>query len=456
MHIVKSARQTLLIIIILMLAPGGQRTVHAVVANDLIADVVAKVLPAVVRIITVRPLKGKHNEPATNKLGTAWSHYTATSIGSGFFIDPSGFVATNKHVIERGSVLLVVTSDGIFHEAKIVGMTANADMALLKIEPQGNVPFIVLGDSDKMRVGDPVIAIGSPFGLYNSVTTGIISAVNRDMMESPFDDYFQTDAATNQGNSGGPLLNLAGEAIGMNSVIITPGPGWVGLTFALPSNGLKFVFGRLMKTGEIKAGMLPIHTQEVGWLLMRAFNTPGLEGALVSAVDDEDGTMLHGQISPGDMVLSFNGEKVLDPRDLARKAAQTPIGSDATLEIYRAGERKIVHVTIQAWPEEKPDQPVGGPQLKIGMELALGQRKTGEPAVVVASVDPAGTAADSGILKGDIVLQVQQTLVSDSAQASRLLEEQLSQKSPFAAILIERDKRRIWVPIVLADQAFHH
>ena len=293
-----------------------------------------------------------------------------------------------------------------------------------------------------------MIAIGSPFGFDNSVTAGIISASNRNIMESPFDDYFQTDAAINHGNSGGPLFNLAGEVVGMNSVIYAPGTGSVGLGFAIPSNDLNFVFGRLMKTGEISAGMLPIHTQQVTWLLKLALNTPGLQGALVVSVEDGDKAMLHGRILPGDVILTFNGHKVWDPRDLARQAAQAPIGSSATLQLYRAGVSQTVHVTIQEWPEAKPVVLHDDDHQRLGLELASGKDQNATPIVTVASVDPAGSAADSGIQKGDVIVEVQQTPVSQPDQAMRIFRAQTSKDQHFVAVLVRRpDKKLSWIPI---------
>ncbi|MDR3530142.1 MAG: trypsin-like peptidase domain-containing protein [Rhodopila sp.] len=400
-------------------------------------------------MVTVEPPKPEESKPETKVVGAAEPQWATTSFGSGFIIDPSGFVATNKHVIDKATSIFVVTAEGIRYQATIVGMPAKADIALLKIDAGRNLPFLSFADSDKVRVGDTVIAIGSQFGFDNSVTAGIISGVNRDIMESPFDDYFQTDAATNHGNSGGPLLNLAGEVIGMNSVIITPDKGWVGLTFAVPSNNLHFVFDRLMKTGEIRAGMLPIDTQQVSWMLEQALGTPGLEGALVSEVKDKDDMMLGGKIKPGDVILSFNGQKIRDPRDLARKTAKAPIGSDAVLELFRGGQREVVHVTVQAWPEVKPAS--GSDPRKLGLELTAGRRENGEPVVTVASVDPKGTAADSGIQKGDLIIEVQQTPVSEPDQASRLLGAQSPETQRFAAVLVERGKKRMWIPVAVPD-----
>jgi serine protease Do len=422
---------------------------------DMIAVVVAKVSSSVVRIIAVRPPVSE--APAAAKVASAPApdNHASTAdndmfaIGSGFIINPSGFIATNKHVVADSTAVFVVTAEGVRYPATIVGMTDKADMALLRISVGHDLPSLPFSDSDKMLVGDPVIAIGSPFGFDNSVTAGILSAVNRDIMESPFDDYFQTDAAINHGNSGGPLFNLAGEVIGMNSVIFAPGTGSVGLGFALPSNDLRFVFDRLMKTGEIRAGMLPIHTQQVSWMLEQALGAPSLNGALVSAVMDDGDAMLHGKIRAGDIILTFNGEKVWDPRDLARKAARAPIGSDAVLQIDRGGVQETVHVTIQAWPEAKIPAAPEGMHKKLGLDLIGEQRDGGKALVVVSAVDPTGTAADSGIQKGDIILEVQRVPVTAPDQALRVFQAQSFVNHPYAAVLVERDNKRSWMPMAL-------
>ena len=430
-------------------------TVSVAAANadaDPIAAVVSKVSPAVVRIITVRIAKPADEKPGPQVAKAAATDQTTTATGSGFIIDPSGFVATNKHVVEDAAALFVESADGVRYKASVVGMPGKADMALIRIASSRALPFVAFGDSDKVRVGDTVIAIGSPFGFDNSVTAGIISAVNRDIMESPFDDYLQTDAAINHGNSGGPLFNTAGEVIGMNSVIFAPGTGSIGLGFAIPSNDLEFVFGRLMKTGEIDAGMLPIYTQQVTWMLKLALDAPDLQGALVSSVHDDGGKMMQGKIKPGDIILSFNGEKVWDPRDLARKAAKAPIGSDAALEICQQGVHETVHVTIRQWPEAKPVVLRDDAQRKLGLQLASAPGDKGAPVVTVASVDPMGTAADSGVQKGDVIVEIQQTAITEPDQAMRMFAEQSSKHHHFAAVLVERDKKLSWMPLAVPYQ----
>ena len=190
-------------------------------------------------------------------------------------------------MIENAVAVFVATPDGIRYVARIIGMAGKADMALLKIDAAKDLPALPFGDSNVVRVGDAVIAIGSPFGFDDSVTAGIVSAVDRDITESPFDDYIQTDAPINHGSSGGPLLNLAGEVIGMNSVLFAPGDysGSAGVNFAIPSNDLRFVMDRLMVDGKVRAGMLPIRTQQVTWMIQQALGTPGLQGALVAGLE---------------------------------------------------------------------------------------------------------------------------------------------------------------------------
>jgi serine protease Do len=411
-----------------------------------IAEVLAKVNPAVVEVIVVRPKEQSDQQMAK---AVAASGRRATAIGSGFVIDPSGYIATNKHVIEDAVAVYVATPDGIRYQAKIVGMTAKADMALLKIDTAKDLPAVPFGDSNAVHVGDNVIAIGSPLGFDDSVTAGIVSAVNRDIMESPFDDYIQTDAPINHGNSSGPLFNLAGEVIGMNSVLFAPGmySGSAGLGFAIPSNDLEFVMDRLMVDGKVMAGMLPIRTQQVTWMIQQAIGTPGLQGALLAALEPGGDRMMDRKIKPGDVILSFNGQTVLDPRDLARKAARTPIGSDAALTIWRGRVQQMIHVKIQAWPEANPHLISELAPRAVGLQLASAQ----QGGVMISSVDPSGSAADSGIEKGDIVLQIQQEPVSDPDQALHILRALSAEKRGYAIMLVARNGDQTWIPIAIPD-----
>jgi serine protease Do len=450
--IVRWARHTAAIIPLACLILAGPSMAYAAGESESIADMVAKVAPAVVRVVTVRPRSAGDGSSGAQVASAASDVGTNTFNGSGFIIEPSGYIGTNKHVVEGATSVFVVTADGIRYPATVVGMPDKADIALLRIDAGGKqLPFVKLGDSDKVRVGNRVFAIGSPFGFDDTVTSGIISALNRDIMESPFDDYLQTDAPINHGNSGGPLFNMSGEVIGMTSVIFSPDPGSAGVGFAVPSNSLRFVFDRLMKTGEVKAGMLPIHTQPVTWMLQQALDAPDLQGALVTSIQDDAGKMLQGKVMAGDIIRSFNDQPVPDPRDLARQAAQAPIGSEAALELWRRGKTETVHVTIHAWPEAKPIVLNNNGPRTLGLQLASSRGENGQPIVTVASVDPDGSAADSGIQKGDIVAEVQQTPVTDPDSALRIFRERSSQKHHFAAVLAKRDNKSFWLSLAIPD-----
>jgi serine protease Do len=419
---------------------------------DPVAAMVARVSPAVVRVTTVRPQVQDADGQGGKVMTDAKTVGTYTAFGSGYIIDPSGYIGTNKHVVNGGISVFVATADGVRHPAKVVGLTEDADMALLKIDVgRQQLPYVKFGDFDKVRVGDKVVAIGSPFGFDNTATAGIVSALNRNIMESPFDDYLQTDAAINHGNSGGPLFNMAGEVVGMTSVIFSPDPASAGIGFAIPCSSLQFVFERLMKTGKINGSMLPIHTQQVTWMLQQALGAPDLLGAIVTSVQDEHGTMLQGKIKPGDVIRMFNGETVLDPRDLARKAVKTPIGSDATLEIWRSRVIETVHVTMQALPEAKPIVLDDDGPRTLGLELVSGQLDNGDRVVKVASVDPGGTAADSGIQKGDVIVEVQDKPVSEPDQALRVFWAESSLKHQFAAVLVQHQKNLAWMSLAIPE-----
>jgi serine protease Do len=417
-----------------------------------IAAMVAKVSPAVVRVITVRPMPPTNTAPGVKVANELSEGRTSTASGSGFIIDPSGYIGTNKHVVDGAISVFVVTAEGIRYPAQIVGMGYNFDMALLRINAGPKpLPYVRFGDSDQMRVGNRVFAIGSPFGFDSTVTSGIVSAVNRDITESPFDDYMQTDAAINHGNSGGPLLNMAGEVIGMTSVIFSPDPGSSGVGFAVPSNGIRFVFGHLMKTGKVNAGMLPIHTQQVTWMLQQALGVPDLRGALVTSVQDDQNAMLNRKIRAGDVIRAFNGAKILDPRDLARQAAHTEPGTDVVLDLYRGGVSETVHVTLQAWPEAQPVVLNDDGPRTLGLELAAVQGGDGKSNVTVVSVDPTGTAADSGIQKGDIIVEIQQTPVSDPVSALLMFGARSSLNRHFAAVLVRHDKKLSWLSLAVPE-----
>ncbi|MFL5283651.1 MAG: trypsin-like peptidase domain-containing protein [Rhodopila sp.] len=423
-------------------------------APGVIAGVVAKVQNSVMRIVVVHP--PDKPSPEEKQMAQAGDSRPVTRIGSGFVVDPDGLVATNRHVVENSLAIFVGTPDGGRYRAELVGVAPKADIALVRIHTGYKLPAITWGNSDKLRPGDTVIAIGSPFGFDNTVTSGIVSSVNRDIMESPFDDYIQTDAAINHGNSGGPLFNANGEVVGMNSVLFAPGTysGSVGLGFAIPSNDLRFVFSRLEKHHELRAGMLPFRTQAVTALMAQAIGSPSPGGALIAALGPR-GDEMNGQIQPGDVIRAFNGAMVEDPRDLARKAAGAEIGSIATLGICRSGTIMSVDVPILPF-DQHPDKTLepGPPPTALGLQFTAATGSDGKAhGVTVEAIDPSGSAADSGLQTGDIILRVQQQNVSTPEQAQAALKARADAMLPYAAVLVLRDDKRTWIPVALPAPA---
>jgi serine protease Do len=415
-----------------------------------IADVVSRVQDSVVRIVVVhRAPKAPSASASGKEVASDQDAKSLTGIASGFVIDPRGYIATNRHVVENALAIFVGTQDGNRFRASIVGMPSKADIALLKISPDSHLPALSFGDSDKLRAGDTVIAIGNPFGFANSVSAGIVSSVNRNIMESPFDDYIQTDAAINHGNSGGPLFNLQGQVVGMTSVLFAPGhySGSAGVGFAIPSNDLSFVFARLEKYGEVRAGMIPVRTQGVSALMAQAIGAPEPGGALVVQLGAR-GDALHGQLHPGDIIHAFNGQAVTDPRDFNRLAAKAAIGSTAHLSLLRAGRPLQVDVTVlpleqTSAPPEQPEPP----PTTLGIDF--GQPKPGEQGVPVVSVNRHGSAADSGLQDKDVVLRVDQEVVSSPDQAMQAIEACRAKGRHLAALLVTRDGAQSWVPVAI-------
>jgi serine protease Do len=422
-----------------------------------IADIVARVSPSVVRIIVVHspekpaPEKAEAKGHAKSGRGVPSEMVELTPdvhIGSGFSIAP-GLIATNRHVVEGAVAMFVSTTNGARYRAELVGMASHADIALIRIDPASNLTPLTFGDSDTVRPGDIVIAIGSPFGFDNTVTAGVVSSINRDIMESPFDDYIQSDAAINHGNSGGPLFNMKGEVIGMNSVLFAPGQGFAGLGFSIPSKDVRFVLGQLEKYGDTHGGMLPIRTQQVTGLMAESLGIPKPGGALVASVGDS-ANLMKGQIQAGDVIASINGKPVSDPRDLARRAAILPPDSQVHLTLWRGGKEMAVDVPI--FPIDgnaHAPKPGTAPAPMLGLHFSGSDTKV--HGARLDAVDPIGSAADSGLMKGDVVLQVQQTLVATPDQAMKALQKRIDAKQKFTALLVERAGKPTWIPIALPN-----
>src|SRR5690348_2760227 len=267
------------------------------------------------------------------------------SLGSGFIIDASGLVVTNNHVIADADEVNVILNDGTTLKAEVIGRDQKTDLALLKVAANKPLKAVKFGDSEKLRLGEWVIAIGNPFSLGGTVTAGIVSARNRDIQSGPYDNYIQTDAAINRGNSGGPLFNLNGEVIGVNTAIISPSGGSIGIGFAVPSNSAVAVIDQLRQFGETRRGWLGVRIQQVTDDIAESLGIAPPRGALVAGIDDK-GPAKPAGIEPGDVVVSFDGHDIKEMHDLPRVVADTPVGKVVDVVVIRKGKQETHKVTV--------------------------------------------------------------------------------------------------------------
>jgi serine protease Do len=356
-----------------------------------------------------------------------------SSLGSGFIIDPAGLVVTNNHVIAEADEISIILNDGTTLKATIVGRDTKTDLALLKVEPAAPLKAVKFGDSDKLRLGEWVIAIGNPFSLGGTVTAGIVSARNRDINSGPYDNYIQTDAAINRGNSGGPLFNLNGEVIGVNTAIISPTGGSIGIGFAVPSKTALAVIDQLRDFKEVRRGWLGVRIQQVTDEIAESLSIKPARGALIAGVDDK-GPAKPGGIEPGDVVVKFDGKDIREMRDLPKIVAETPVGKDVEVTIIRKGQEEKKTVKLgrlddgekQAALTPKKDTPEEKTVVKkaLGLDLAnisdaLRKKhniKDKVKGVVITGVDPDSPAAEKRLQPGMVIAEVQQQPVANAAE----------------------------------------
>jgi serine protease Do len=416
-----------------------------------VSGVAEKLLDAVVNISTSQTVKGPQGVPLPrvpkgspfeeffeeffNRRGggRAPADRKVSSLGSGFVIDgKEGLIVTNHHVIEGADEIIVNFADGNKLKVdKVLGKDTKTDLALLKVTPKRSLAQVAFGNSQRLKVGDWVLAIGNPFGLGGSVTLGIISAKQRDIQSGPYDDFLQTDAAINKGNSGGPLFNMEGEVIGVNTAIISPTGGSIGIGFAVPSDTATVVIDQLKQFGETRRGWLGVKIQSVTEDIAESLGVKENTGALVSSVTPESPAAKAG-IEAGDVVLKFDGRDISSMRGLPRVVAQTPIGKSVDVEILRKGQKKSFKVAIGRLTEDEDkdstvDAPSGKPPAGSGNERALIGLKlaplTDElrakfkidkkvNGVVVTEVDPQSPAAGRNIKPGDVIVEAAQDNVT--------------------------------------------
>jgi len=374
------------------------------------------------------------------------------SLGSGFIIDPSGLVVTNNHVIADADEVNVILNDGTNLKATIVGRDTKTDLALLKVNPEKPLKAVKFGDSDKLRLGEWVIAIGNPFSLGGTVTAGIVSARNRDINSGPYDNYIQTDAAINRGNSGGPLFNLNGEVIGVNTAIISPSGGSIGIGFAVPSKTVVPVIEQLREFKEVRRGWLGVRIQQVTDEIADSLSIKPARGALVAGVDDK-GPAKPAGIEPGDVIVKFDGKDVKEMRDLPRIVADTPVGKDVDVTVVRKGKEEVKKVKLGrldegeklAALEKKTDTPEEKPVVKkaLGLDLAnltsdLRKKhniKDKVKGVLITGVEPNSPAAEKHLAAGMVIAEVQQQPVTTAADLQNRVD-QLKKSGKKAVVLL--------------------
>ncbi|WP_210484902.1 DegQ family serine endoprotease [Microvirga antarctica] len=375
----------------------------------------------------------------------------SNSLGSGFVIDASGIVVTNNHVIGDANDISVIFPDGTRLKAEIIGKDSKVDLAVLKVKSDKPLKAVKFGNSDVMRPGDWVMAIGNPFGLGGSVTAGIVSARGRNIESGPYDNYIQTDAAINKGNSGGPLFNMNGEVIGINTAILSPTGGSVGIGFAVPASTALPIIDQLREFGETRRGWLGVRIQNVDDATAEALALGSARGALIAGIDDK-GPAKPAGLEVGDVIVSFDGKAVKESRDLPRIVASSPVGKAVDVRIVRKGQESTKQVTLgrledgekQASLTPPATEPPSVTKQALGLNLSgineeLRRRfslKDDLKGVVVTRVDPNSPAADKRIQAGEVIVEISQEAVTSPADVTKRLDSLKSQGRKSALLLV--------------------
>ena len=411
-----------------------------------LSDLAAQVIDAVVNISTSRRAYDRINSRNQGQRPEAPGSVEASSgqpnpqripssLGSGFVIDASGIIITNEHVIRNAEEIAVILNSGTRLRAELIGEDSEIDVAVLRVQPNTSLSAVKFADSDKIRVGEPVMAFGNPLGLGGTVTAGIVSAKNRDIRMGPFDNFIQTDAAVNRGNSGGPLFNMAGDVIGINTAIFSRSGGNIGIAFAVPANTAQPIISQLREFGETKRGWLGVHVQEITNEIAEALRLGGpRRGALILGIEPR-GPAGPAGMRTGDVIVSFNGREVPSSRELPRIVAEASVGSTVPVTVIRDGRSATLTVTLgrrESNTQTSPDRrarsaPVVSalgmqlsgitPELRNQLELRDDVR-----GVVVIAVNTASLAAERGIRPGTVIAEVQNEVVDSPRDFVRRVE----------------------------------
>jgi serine protease Do len=472
-------------------------------APDSFADLAAKLLPAVVNVSSSQTLTAKNGGPGPGvgpempmfPPGSPFEQFfkdflnrnrqgqggngggdsqpaprRAQSLGSGFIVDSSGYVVTNNHVIEGADEVSVTLQDNTTLKAEIVGRDESGDIALLKVKTDKPLPTVEFGDSSASRVGDWVLAIGNPFGLGGTVTAGIVSARGRDIHQGQYDDFIQTDAAINRGNSGGPLFNMDGQVIGINTAIFSPSGGSIGIGFSIPSNMAKLTVAQLKQYGHARRGWLGVKIQQVTPDIAESLGLKDASGAMVAGVTD-GGPAEKAKIRSGDIILRFDGQDVKEMHNLPRIVADADVGKEVPVVLWRDGKEVTVQTVLAERPADaqlaSTDTPKPTDLTKptdisgLGLKVApvsqdlkdKFQLQDGQKGVVITDVSPNTPAAERGLKAGDVIMEVQQGEVASPDDVQKQVDAARKSDRKFVLMLIQREGGVQYVPLSLTKTA---
>ena len=467
------------IVVVMVLAiavsvPGSVNSVRAHSGDVSIADLTETLLDAVVNISTKQNISGQRSVPLPqlpddspfkdffedffeNQPGDGDRLRRSQSLGSGFVLDgQEGIIITNNHVIDGADEISVKFNDGTELEAEVVGTDKKTDIAVLKVNPEGPLVDVDFGDSSTARIGESVIAIGNPFGLGGTVTAGIISAQNRDINAGPYDDFIQTDASINRGNSGGPLFNMKGEVIGINTAILSPTGNSVGIGFSIPAETATWVIEQLIEFGETRRGWLGVRIQEVTDEIAESLAMEKAIGALVAGISP-DGPAEKAGFETGDVIIKFDGLEVPTMRDLPRMVANTAVGKSVEVLVLRKGEEVTLSVelgrleeseqsgdsdaTVEEEKEEETKDVIGLSLSSITDELREEYKIEEEVnGVLITAVEPGSAAEEKRIGKGDIIVEVAQEAVTSPSEVADQIEKLKGQSRNAALLLLSNSK----------------
>ena len=455
-------------------APANAKLIPAN-GPDSFADTVEGLIPAVVNISSTQKLMDVQDFPDLPQFpeGSPFEDFfeefmerrngmpmmPQASLGSGFVIDgENGYIITNNHVVKDAEEIRVTFQDEETLPAELIGTDEKTDLAVLKVETDKKLVAVEFGDSDPLRVGDWIVAIGNPFGLGGTVTAGIVSARQRDINAGPYDDFIQTDASINRGNSGGPMFDVNGKVIGINTAIFSPSGGSVGIGFAIPTALAKPVIDQIIEYGRTRRGWLGVRIQQVTEEIAESLELPKASGALVATITP-DGPASESGLEPGDIILEINGRAVKEMRELPRLVAETPIDSDAIVTYWRDGKKSTTKVKIGEL-EKAEDEGLlaSGSSPKSANEEGLKieavgvsvkkitdvlRREYGIPrsveGVVISNVDPRSEAAKKGLFEGDVIVEINQQPVSDPDKTAKIIEKAGENGRPSVLLLINRE-----------------